>query len=133
MLVSLTKSLNGSVQFPLSRRWAGPYLEIDDLRTGDLAGNTVREVLIDPSITVDINGDGQLSTAELQYFDPWGSPFFYVRFDEYPLFNGAVYPSGHPYRTATETYYNPTTFQIISFGRDGVRSDTPTSDDIRNF
>ena len=136
MLVSLFHSMNGSITTPLSNRWLGPYIEMDDLRLGDLAGNLLPDILaglVESGDIDDIDGDGDLEKGEVQYVDPWGGPFFYARYDEYSAFGGAQYPLAHPFRTSTENMYNPTTFHIISFGRNGIRNDSPVSDDIRNF
>ena len=124
MHLSLVKSMNGQASAPLSATWLGPYIELSDDQVGSLSGIRLRDILIQ---------GGSLAAPQVQVLDPWDGAIYYIRSDEYSTFNGAPYPSNHPLLTPTETYYNPTTYQIISFGPDHIRNDGPNSDDVRNF
>lgn len=112
-----------------SPRWQGPYLNVKDVSLGGL----------DPA---DLLTD--LSAAEIQILDPWGTPYVYVRasentdgLDGYAQMGGTQRPAGDPFRVAGELYFNPTTFQIISFGPDKNSLAIPSrgldDDDITNF
>lgn len=140
----LTKSMNGSPYAPYPKTWQGPYLEFASERL----------LQVDP-----VTGT-QLPAGQVQLLDAFSQPFEYVNFREYSgasqgthlgltgipaptnvrgtlLFNNnkpfsaqAELPAVNPF-AATETYYNPTTFQIYSVGVNGVTYDaaTPPTDD----
>lgn len=121
--VCLRASLNGNVFSPLDSRWQGPYISFDDDKLGDINGNSVTS---------------GMTKAEVQLLDPWGKPFYYTRWQDYPSMGGAERPVGDPFRSP-ETYYNPRTFQIFSKGPDGITIETPggkrgtESDDVNNW
>lgn len=133
---ALMTSLSGSSSRPLSPRWQGPYLTAKNEILGDLSG-----VRVD-----DPNRTSVIAPGQLQILDPWQSPYRYVRSrslvslddsDNYDQNGGTRLPSNHPF-AATETYYNPNTFQIVSMGPDG-QTDTSAgnfgtdSNDVTNF
>lgn len=130
--VALRASLSGDLNNPLSLQWNGPYLEWDNNRLATASGG-------DPSVP-----------SQLNYLDPWGNRYFYVRNDEYGLVVNGVElgtrlpdgttPAGVPASpyAATEVYYNATTFQIYSMGANGVTDMTlgqqgTEPDDIANW
>ncbi|MCB2154784.1 prepilin-type N-terminal cleavage/methylation domain-containing protein [bacterium] len=122
MQLALRGSLNGNMYTPLSTRWEGPYLDWDDNKLGTLTGGALTT---------------GLSRAQIQFLDPFGSPYYYIQYREYSSLGGARLPSDHPYYS-TETYYNPATFQILSQGPNGTTGVTvggliPDSDDIVNW
>ncbi|MBX7246924.1 MAG: prepilin-type N-terminal cleavage/methylation domain-containing protein [Candidatus Sumerlaeaceae bacterium] len=116
----LIHSTSGNSNIPSSAMWKGPYLTVKQELLGDLNGNNV------------ITG---LTAGNVQILDPWNNAYRYVLESNYNLY-GTVLPSSHPYAT-TETYYNPSTFQIVSRGPDGVTLADPNygtgADDINNF
>ena len=120
--LALRASLNGNSFIPLSTRWEGPYVDWDDNKLGTLTGG-----VLTPG----------LSRAQVQFLDPFGNPYYYIQYREYATLGGAELPSTHPYY-ATETYYNPSTFQILSQGPNGTSGATggglvPDLDDITNW
>lgn len=141
----LVHGVNGNAYQPGSNQWKGPYinLQVGSYALKDSSGN------INPPGLIDI-------------LDPWGMPILYTAWPEYAttagnytggtvLFTGAA-PDGanlslaapSPY-SATETYYNPRTFQLISYGPDATTLAPVTAggvgfsyagaaaDDITNF
>lgn len=103
--VALKASLNGNQSAPLSNRWIGPYFEFQENRLGLLGtGNTIT---------------ASTSPAEIQFLDAWGNPFYFIQNEDYAALGGTFLPVTNPYR-ATETYFNPSTFQLISFGPNGT-------------
>lgn len=122
MQVAIRSSLSANQNFPLSRTWAGPYIEWDDNRLGTLAGGPVTTAGSPPQV---------------QFIDPFFNPYYYVQFREYDTIGATMLPVTHPY-FATETYYNPATFQIISFGPNRVSNFAPNQlgtdeDDLTNW
>lgn len=122
--VALRASLNGNASTPLDTRWMGPYVEWDYNKLGDLTGGPITSGLAKP---------------QMQFLDPFGTPYLYLRHEEYDGWGGTRLPSTDPY-AATETYYNPSTFQIISYGSDKVSDATAPldsrgldPDDVTNF
>jgi len=119
--LALLHSLSGDALRPIDFRWQGPYIDFDYNQFGDLQGNPVSAIL---------------DKGDIQLLDPWKSPYYYMRFDDYTTLGGTELPQTSPY-FATETYYNPTTFQIVSFGHDRVSLPPPQrglgSDDVSNF
>lgn len=128
---ALLHSLSGNALSPIDYRWQGPYIDFDYNQFGDINGNA-----FDPTL---LGGDPvgpALARGDIQLFDPWRKPYLYIRFDNYATHGGTELPITNPYRL-TETYYNPTTFQIISNGRDGQTLAIPNrglaTDDVANF
>lgn len=121
MQLALLHSLSASAVRPLDYRWQGPYMEFDANQFGTLAGGPI------------VSG---ITPPELQILDPWKTPYLYIRNTEYGAANATLLPVSNPYRN-TETWYNPTTFQIISFGRDRQTLAPPNRglapDDVSNF
>lgn len=118
----LRASLNGNSSAPLSLRWFGPYVDWDENRLGTLTGAAIT---------------GATSPAEIQFLDPFYNAYYYIRSDDYETLGGTFLPTSSPYR-ATETYYNASTFQIISFGPNGTSDFTANAlgtdaDDITNW
>jgi prepilin-type N-terminal cleavage/methylation domain-containing protein len=125
--LAVMHSMNGNSQRPASPRWKGPYLTVKRELLGDLNGQSLEDGF-------------SLEPGSVQILDPWGQPYRYVRFggapDNYDSNRGTILPSSHPF-SATETYYNPSTFQIVSKGGNGETFDPPyygmDSDDVTNF
>ncbi|GAB4321750.1 MAG: hypothetical protein Kow0059_16560 [Candidatus Sumerlaeia bacterium] len=121
MQLAIQHSLNGNALAPLDRRWIGPYVEVDANKLGDLNGNTT------------LTG---LSMAQVNILDPWQTPYYYVRHQDYSSFGGTVRAASDPFRN-TETWYNPSTFQIFSFGPNKQTLPVPNrgteTDDINNW
>lgn len=118
----LRSSLNGVQGSPLSPRWNGPYIEWDDNRLGTLDGRAITDVT---------------SPAEVVFLDPFFNPYTYVQNADYVRIGGAQLPTDHPYYD-TETFYNATSFQIISNGPNGLTFTDPyeigtDDDDITNW
>ena len=121
LYIALTASMNGRPTAPLSNTWKGPYVTFQDTEVGNKEGKTLQDMLAEGI---------SIHPPLVQIFDAWDNSILYVRSEDYgnPIFGATKYPVGHPF-AVTEIYYNPTTFQLISFGRDG----NPSSDDLRNF
>lgn len=121
MQLAIQSSLNANALAPLSMRWIGPYVEIDINKLGDISGNRI---------------SASLSPGEVNILDPWSHPYYFVRNQDYATFGGTVRALSDPYRS-TETYYNPSTFQIFSFGPNrqtlGVPDRGTETDDINNW
>ncbi len=119
--LALLHSLSGDALRPIDFRWQGPYVDFDANQFGDLNGNPVTAAL---------------DIGDVQILDPWSTPYYYIRSTDYAVLGGTQLPSSNPF-FATETYYNPTTFQIVSFGRDRQSLAPPNrglaADDISNF
>jgi len=131
LYLALTRSVSGDTSAPASARWQGPYIDVKKLNLGDITGAPIEET----TDTLDI--------AEIQILDPWGTPYRYVRSngsadDNYTVNFATELPPTNPY-AATDIYYNPTTFQISSKGRNGQTPDKNTGqfgtedDDVNNF
>jgi type II secretion system protein G len=133
MQLALMHSLNGSSTAPLDPRWQGPYLTVKKELLGDSTGTPIEEIV-----------GPQPGLAEVQILDPWHAPYRYIRFGPAPdgygnygfVGGGTVLPTTHPF-FATETYYNPQTFQIVSKGPNGYTPAPPNfgtdPDDVTNF
>jgi len=132
MYLALTRSLSGNTSSPASVRWQGPYIDVKKMHLGDISGNSFD----DPSTSMTV------TMAGVQILDPWGSPYRYVRCcgspaDNYTVNNATKLPADNPY-AATDVYYNPATFQVVSNGRNGVTNSSPNligtqEDDVNNF
>ncbi len=122
MQVALRASINGNQSAPLSSRWIGPYFDFDENRLGTIGNSPIT---------------GSTSPAELQFLDAWGNPFYFIQSNDYAALEGTFLPSTSPY-AATETYYNASTFQLISFGPNGTTDFSGNAvgtegDDITNW
>jgi len=126
LALCLLHSTSGNAYAPSSSKWGGPYVEADEgLNITTLQGTTA------------------LATAQ-EFLDPWGGPYEYVSSDYvggtygYVLYSATTLPTTDPY-FVTETYYNPKTFQIISFGTNRTTDTSSLNnfgkdvDDITNF
>lgn len=128
--LALIHSMSGNSQSPNTPLWKGPYISIQNQYLGDSNGNNFAMNPLLPGLT----------PGQVQIIDPWGKPYRYVRYgpspDDYATMGGTKLPTGHPF-AATEVYYNPNTFQIVSDGNDGVTPAPPNvgtdSDDVTNF
>lgn len=116
LFTTLTRSLNGNMLSPVDSRWRGPYVTFQPARIGDANGF--------PSLT-------GLALPQIQILDPWGSPYIYVRASDYTVPVGETYNFDPAQRLTddilfgTETFYNASSFQIVSKGPDGVTADPP--------
>ena len=121
MRLALVQSLSGNMYEPLHYRWLGPYLELDEDQIGDRDGMPVT---------------ASTPKGYVQILDPWGLPFYYIKTADYSSLGGTEYPNDHPFY-ATETYYNPSSFQIFSQGRNGSTYPVPyrgeETDDVTNW
>jgi prepilin-type N-terminal cleavage/methylation domain-containing protein len=119
--LTLLHSLSGDAYRPIDFRWQGPYVDFDYNQFGDINGNPVTATT---------------APGDIQLLDPWRTPYLYIRFDNYATLGGTQLPDTSPYK-ASETYYNPTTFQIISFGHNRTTLAVPNrgleADDVTNF
>lgn len=126
--LALVHSMSGDMNNPASPRWQGPYITIQEDELGNINGTPL----------VDLNPVP--SAGEIQILDPWRSPYRYVRCcgsatDNYDVNGGTLLPIGSPF--AAEKYYNPSTFQIVSKGRNGLTGGPGFAgledDDVNNF
>lgn len=119
--LALVHSLSGNIYQPLHQRWLGPYLELDEDQMGDRFGMPVT---------------ASTPKGYVQILDPWGMPFYYLHSNDYASLGATQYPVDHPYY-GTETYYNPSSVQIFSMGRNGVTYAVPErgeeTDDVNNW
>ncbi len=120
--LSLLHSLSGDVYQPLHYRWMGPYLELDTRQLGDLNGQPMTS---------------STPKASVQILDPWYQPYNYIKHQDYQDFGGTRRPSTDPFYPE-ETYFNPTTFQIFSKGRNMTTNENAferglEDDDITNW
>lgn len=103
-------------------RWAGPYIEWDYNRLGDINGNPVT--------------GSAFPRNRMNFLDPWGTPYLYIASSEYETYGGTELPSSDPF-ASLETWYNPSTFQLISNGANGTTNSAPNrgleADDVSNF
>ncbi len=121
--VALRASMSGNFNAPASRRWLGPYIEWDYAFLGDVTG-------------AGLFPESSYNIGDVHLIDPFRTPYYYINSNDYALFGGTQLPTNHPFR-ATETFYNPTTFQIISFGQNRDTLPVPSrgleTDDVTNF
>jgi type II secretory pathway pseudopilin PulG len=133
--LALVHSVSGNAYQPASTLWNGPYVTIQAEQTAAGPGGSV--------------------IGNFDVLDPFGSPLIYVNTDDYQtigtdftggaeLFGAAVaganpdLPAPNPHLAQGETYYNPSTYQIISYGQNSVTLTDITFkgaefDDIANF
>ncbi len=132
----LTRSINGNTSEPASARWQGPYIDVKKLNLGDINGIPVDDVTTGTPTTALLPGD-------IHILDPWGTPYRYVRSsgsadDNYTVNAATELPVTNPF-AATDVYYNPTTFQVASKGRNVQTPLANTGqfgtqeDDVNNF
>jgi prepilin-type N-terminal cleavage/methylation domain-containing protein len=126
LALCLLHSTSGNAYAPSSIKWSGPYVQADE-------GINITTT----------QGTTALAIAQ-EFLDPWGSPYEYISSDYvggvygYVFYSATTLPATDPY-FATETYYNPKTFQIISFGTNRTTDTSSFSsfgkdvDDITNF
>ena len=131
MQLAILRNMNGYPMEPLDNRWKGPYDEFDTDQLGTLNGDPITAATALPQI---------------QILDPWGTPFHYVRSGpvdpiintpiDYWTFGGTLIPSNFPF-SATETFFNYSTFQLVSFGPNMMSLAHPQvgldDDDITNY
>lgn len=119
--VALLHSLSGNVYQPLDKRWLGPYMEFDEVQLSDLNGAPITS---------------STPKSQIQFLDPWGTPYTYTRHQDYATYGGTELWPSDPYRS-TETYYNPKTIQIFSVGPNGYTYNVPyrglETDDVNNW
>lgn len=130
MYLALTRSMSADAANPSSSRWQGPYIDVKELNLGSIDGIPFYDdALTTPTIGM------------VQILDPWGSPYRYVRSngsaaDNYTVNEATELPSTHPF-AATDVFYNASTFQIVSNGRNGTTNLAPgiglQEDDVNNF
>ncbi len=128
--LALLHSMSASAYQPADVRWQGPYMEFDESQLGaitDSGGNAAITSATDPRRVV--------------FLDPWGNPYIYIKSSNYVTYQATELPVDlYPISIRdSETWYNPTTFQIISMGRDGQtlaapnRGLDPDYTDVTNF
>ena len=119
--LALLHSLSGDVFQPLDYRWFGPYLELDSNQLGNINGEPVSSTT---------------PRASVQILDPWYLPYTYIRHQDYEDYDGTRRASSDPFYP-DETYYNPTTYQIFSMGRNMTTGSSQNRglepDDITNW
>jgi len=120
--VALRSSLSGNFREPLTASWGGPYVEWDENRLGTVNGDPIT---------------GSTPLPSISYIDPFGNPYYYINFRDYQTLGGTFLPSSSPF-FANETFYNASTFQIVSFGPNGITAAGPNQigtdvDDITNW
>ena len=132
LYLALTRSMSGNTSAPASARWQGPYIDVKKINLGDINGIPIDDLTSSPTA---------LDMGDIQILDPWSSPYTYRRSsgspsDNYTVNNATVLPPNNPF-AATDVYYNPTTFQIWSKGRNGETPPAPQQgteeDDVNNF
>ncbi len=132
--VALRSSLSANPNAPLSLRWLGPYIDWDMNRLANLNGIPITQ-LANP-----------ISPAEVSFLDPFGKPYLYIRHQDYASRGGTRIPTspsdpgfrpGLQQFAQNETFFNPTTYQIISFGANETTFNAPFRgldfDDVTNF
>jgi prepilin-type N-terminal cleavage/methylation domain-containing protein len=144
--LALMHSMSANAMYPASSTWKGPYINIQNdqmaVRSGFSSSN---------------------SAGVTDFIDSWGMPINYVAWPDYGFATGAFtggtrmftataptgananLPAPNPF-AASETYYNPRTFQLISYGPNAKTLDSISGgglftasyagaedDDINNF
>lgn len=124
LTMSLRTSLNNNLYAPLGTRWSGPYVDWDYNKLGDDNGVPIT----DPTSSA--------TPAGVSFLDPFGTPYQYIRSSDYLTLGGTQLPSSNVF-SVSETYFNPSTFQIISYGANRTSLAPPEKglepDDITNF
>ncbi|MCD6386484.1 prepilin-type N-terminal cleavage/methylation domain-containing protein [Candidatus Sumerlaeota bacterium] len=119
--LALLHSLSGDAYHPLDYHWFGPYLELDSRQLGDINGQPI---------------SGSTPKAGVQILDPWYQPYYYIRYQDYDTFGGTERLADDPFYP-NETYYNPSSFQIFSMGRNMKTYAVPyrglETDDVNNW
>jgi type II secretory pathway pseudopilin PulG len=120
--LALVHSMSGNAANPASSLWLGPYI------------NVHAEQLKAPA--------GAETPGNYDLLDFFGNPLIYVKSDDYAINNGVTtedftggtqvfsgsapsganpdLPAPNPFLALGETYYNPSGYQIISKGPDGL-------------
>ena len=129
MQLALMHSMSGNSLSTSGTLWKGPYITVRKEKLGDINGTVLEEL----GATIDI--------ADVQILDPWHQPYRFVRSGPAPdnyasNSQGTVLPPTHPF-AATEIYYNPNSYQIVSTGNDNATLPPPNfgmePDDVTNF
>lgn len=119
--LALVHSMSGNALAPASTLWLGPYINIHN------------EQLKAP-VGFEVPGNYDI-------LDHFGNPILYVQNQDYAINNGITteaftggtqlftsaapaganpnLPAPNPYAASGETYYNPSSYQIISYGPNG--------------
>lgn len=138
MYIALTRSMNGLQLNPLSTRWQGPYIKLDEFTLGTLNGEAF---------------DSSTALTDVQILDPWGTPYDYVPsgLTQTPFNYPATYetliateiPADDPILANTpllagqETWFNMASSQFVSHGPNETTMDAPMkgldTDDITSF
>jgi type II secretory pathway pseudopilin PulG len=122
LMLCLLQSYSGDSKAPASPRWFGPYMDIDVNKLGAIT-NTGAIVAL----------SGGTPLPRVNMLDPWGNPYYFVRNEDYTRL-GATEQSGLPF---VEPFYNPSTVQIFSLGKNGRTIAPPQAglddDDVNNF
>jgi prepilin-type N-terminal cleavage/methylation domain-containing protein len=133
--LALMHSMSGNAYTPASRLWHGPYINVQAENLAATIGGNV--------------------PGNTDFLDSWGGAIIYVVSPDYgtpgtgftggtQVFSAPVadanpaLPAPNPYLARGETYYNPGTYQIISYGPDGLTLPDPAfkgaaGDDLTNF
>lgn len=116
LFIALTKSLSGNSMKPLSPLWDGPYIQFQAKQLKSQVSNV---------------------PGRIDIVDAWGNPILYVNANDYTksgggfnggtrLFTGTLpagantdLPAPNPFAALGETYYNTSTYQLVSLGPDG--------------
>jgi type II secretory pathway pseudopilin PulG len=147
--LALVHSMNGNANAPASSLWQGPYISLQ-------AGATLPTPII--ATDTPVTTASQYVMGGYNIVDPWGGTIHYVQHEDYGTSTGTTFaggttlfppgfdaaaagansnlPAPNPYY-ATEIYYNPSTYQLFSYGPDGKTLAKPyygtAADDINNF
>jgi len=114
LIESLTKGLGANL------RWKGPYYTFEEGQTASIVNGD----LLDRSASSRLGYHGNLGGDALQdlfplnvevYLDQFERPFVYVPARDYRIGLGV--------QDENETFYNSTTFQLFSFGPDGLSAE----------
>ena len=129
MQLALMHSMSGNSTNTSGSLWKGPYITVRKEKLGDINGTVLEEL----GATIDI--------ADVQILDPWHQPYRFVRSgpapDNYQFSSqGTELPATHPF-AATEIWYNPNSYQIVSMGNNNTTLPPPNygmePDDVTNF
>lgn len=132
--LALLYSMSGSANKPASALWHGPYIAFQASEVG---------------MPIDFTGSNNVGMINI--LDPWQSPVRYVSHEDYgstggnfsggTLLFGSTAPTGanpklpapNPFAAQGETYYNTSTYQLISLGPDGQTLDSLNGGTVGNF